>query len=61
MKYYIIQTEVQRQTTDFYMVKVYENDEAKFLKDLEPSAKVIAKGESLMDAILKFEDLASKE
>ena len=55
MKYYIVQTEAQRQTTNFDIIKVQEVDETKFLENLKDGVKVVVKADSLMEVIINFQ------
>ncbi|MDH7463528.1 hypothetical protein QEG73_19665 [Chitinophagaceae bacterium 26-R-25] len=57
MKYYIVQNEAQRQTTDFDIVKVKDLDRDKFLGGLKEGTIVIAEGNSLMEALIEFQKL----
>ncbi|MDH7462168.1 hypothetical protein QEG73_12795 [Chitinophagaceae bacterium 26-R-25] len=55
MKYYIVQNEAQRQTTNFDIIKVKETVEGKFLEGLKEDTKVVVEADSLMEAIIKFQ------
>lgn len=58
MKYYIIQTEMQRQVREFSIIKVDEFVEQKLLENLHEDVRIIADGNSLAEVILKFENLS---
>lgn len=55
MKYYIVQNEAQRQTSDFDIIKVKETEEAKFLEGLNDRTKIVVQADSLMDAIINLQ------
>lgn len=60
MKYYIVQTAAQWQTTDFTVIKVKDVDETNFLETLEVGTTVLVEANSLMEALVKFEMAMAK-
>jgi hypothetical protein len=61
MKYFIIQTEVQRQTNNFKVVKVKETDESEFLEGLEDGTEVLAAADSLMEVLITFDKTMGRQ
>ncbi|MDH7464141.1 hypothetical protein QEG73_22785 [Chitinophagaceae bacterium 26-R-25] len=61
MKYFIIQTEVQRQTNNFKVVKVRDTDESEFLEGLEEGTEVLTVGDSLMEVLITFEKTMARQ